>query len=108
MDSRMDPAAERTRVIEEYEVWLKSQPDLVAKAKRELKGKVRCRGQAKKTKECGGLMERWNVGGSWWIEDVVLGFRSSFSTGEGGGGETASPSHARTHRSAFATYFLNE
>lgn len=35
-----DDNAERRRVLEKYREWLMSQPELIARAKRELKGKV--------------------------------------------------------------------
>ena len=37
---RSHSAAERKRVIDEYKAWLLAQPDMVARARKELKGKV--------------------------------------------------------------------
>ena len=37
---RSKSAAERKRVVDEYKVWLLAQPDMVARARKELKGKV--------------------------------------------------------------------
>ena len=36
----MKSEADRAKVIADYEAWLQTKPELIAKAKRELKGKV--------------------------------------------------------------------